>query len=239
MRLRRLNDIGIDRLLGFLDSLSGDSPQPRPDAILDDPAASDEVNPAVDVEARAFGSRFEAAKYLSEQFERAGLRHVRRDRGLWAWLSLFYFDELCPPGRHGRRKPGQHARWVLEPTVFRAYRQLLAGPYVVYRAYRDEPERALAVLCQSLDKPGDVVEQLVSRQDFLMNRAMMETATKLYVDPATRRLKRAAQTRGKGSTLRLVDVVNQFDVTWDLYAMSAPDLLTLLPDQFDRFRVAT
>ena len=229
MRVRRLNEVGIDRLLGFLDSLTDDLPQARPDEILSDAATSDEVNPAVEVESRAFGSRFEAAKYLSEKFEHAGLRRVRHDRGLWAWLSLFYFDELCPAGRHGRRKPGENARWVLEPTVFRGYRQLLAGPYVIFRAYRDEPERALAVLCQPLDKPGDVVAQLASRQDFLMNRAMMEAATHLYVDPVTRKLKPGAQTRGKGSTLRLVDVINQFDVTWDLYQMSAPDLLACYP----------
>jgi hypothetical protein len=236
VKLRRFNQLGLDQLTAFLDALRSGAAQARVDTLLVNPTFSDEVSPATEVEERTFGSRFEAAKYLSEKFAAGGLRGIRRDRGLWAWLALFYFEELCPPDRQGRRNPGQNARWILEPTAFRSYRQLLAGPFVIYRAYRDNPQQALAVLCQPLDRPGDVVEQLVSRQDMLMNRPMMDAATRMYVDPLTRRLKRGAQTRGRGSTLRLVDVVDQFDVTFDLYAMSADDLVALLPDQFDRFR---
>jgi hypothetical protein len=239
MNLRRLNDTGIQQLIAFLDAVRAGTATQRPTTMLSDPVLSDEVTPTVDIEERTFGSRFEAAKYFSDKFEAVGLREVHRDRGLWAWLSLYYFEELCPPDRRGTRQPGEQARWVPESRVFRFYRHLIAGPYVIYRAYRDQPDQALAVLCQPLDKPGDIVAQLASRQEFLMNRPMMEAATQLYVDPETRRLKRGAQTRGKGSTIRLVDVADQFDVTFDLYAMSSTDLLGLLPPQFDRFRTSS
>jgi hypothetical protein len=41
---------------------------------------------------------------------------------------------------------------------------------------------------------------------------------------------------GAGCARRLADVLKQFDVTWDLYAMTTDGLLGLLPGEFDRFR---
>jgi hypothetical protein len=35
---------------------------------------------------------------------------------------------------------------------------------------------------------------------------------------------------------RLVAVIQQFDLTYDLYAMTADQILTLLPPEFDRWR---
>ena len=37
------------------------------------------------------------------------------------------------------------------------------------------------------------------------------------------------------SARRLADVLLQFDVTWDLYAMKANNLLELLPKEFKKF----
>jgi hypothetical protein len=128
-------------------------------------------------------------------------------------------------------------RWIPEVNNFqRYYRHLLAGPYRIFRAHRDDPERALALLCGPLDKPGDIVEQLASRQEIVTNKAIMLGATRLYIDPATRKPRRGAGGRSGGSPRRLADVLKQFDVTWDLYAMTADNLLGLLPSEFDRFR---
>jgi hypothetical protein len=236
-QLRRLNDTGIQRFTEFLASLETDVPQGRPVGILTDPATSDALTAVVEVDERTFGSRVEAARYFDERFSGAGLKNVERDRGLWAWVSLLYFEELCPPGAHGRRKPGALARWIPEVSNFqRYYRHLLAGPYRIYRAHRDDPKRAMALLCGPLDRPGDIVEQLASRQEIVTNWAVMASATALYVDPATQKPRRGAGGKGRGSARRLADVLNQFDVTWDLYAMDATHLLQLLPREFERFR---
>jgi hypothetical protein len=205
--------------------------------ILTDPLTSEELGCQVHIEEQTFASRFEAAGYLDEKFAASGLKGVERDRGLWAWLSLFYFDQLCPADGHGRRKPGELARWVPEVTNYqRYYRHLLAGPYRIYRAHRDDPERALALLCNPLDRPGDIVEQLASRQEIVTNRAVIQSATRLYIDPSTRKPRRGAGGKGGGSARRLADVLNQFDVTWDLYAMNPDGLIQLLPAEFNRFK---
>jgi len=235
--LRRLNEGGIQRFEEFLDSLTTDTPQAVPVDILTEIATSEPVQPEVEIEDRAFATRFEAARYLNGQLGSAGITNIERDKGLWAWLALYYFGQLCPPDTDGNRKPGERARWIPATGDFRKYyRHLFAGPFLVYRAHCDAPERALALLCAPLARPGDIVEQLASRQELVTNPAVMQAATILYVDPGTRQPKRGAAGRGPGSARRLADVLNQFEVTWDLHSMRAEDVLTMLPSEFDRFR---
>lgn len=117
----------------------------------------------------------------------------------------------------------------------RYYCDLLAGPWRIYRTHRDDPARALAVLCQPLHTPGDLVEQLASRQELVTNRAFLAAKTTLYVDPQTRLPKRGGGGKSRGTARRLAEVCNQFDVTWDVYATEAPELLERLPKEFGRF----
>lgn len=237
--VRRLNGAGIARLTEFLDSLRTETPQGAPTAILTHPETSEAIEANVEVEPRAFGTRIAVAQYMNDRFQASMLENVERDRGLWAWLALFYFDELCPAGACGRRKPGELARWVPDVNNYlRYYRHLLAGPFRIYRAHRDDPNSALALLCGPLDRPGDIVEQLASRQEIVTNHGVISCATRLYVDPANNRPKRGSGSKGAGSPRRLADVLNQFDVTWDLYSLTAERLLGLLPREFDRFRPA-
>jgi len=237
MKIRRLSGAGVDAFGEYLDSLSGPEPMPFPEALLNDAEMTSEVSPAVTVEERVFASRFEAAEYLSERFSRAGLKDVERDHALWTWLSLFYFKELCPADQDGRHHSGERARLIPELSDFRRYyRHLLAGPFLIYRAHRDDPKRALALLCGPLYRPGEIVGQLAARQEIVTNASLMQLATDLYVDRATGKPKRGSAGKDAGSPRRLADVLNQFDVTWDLYSMASEGILNLLPKEFSKFR---
>lgn len=239
MNVARLNSHSIAIFSGWLDALKAGASTQAPLALLSDPQAIDPIAVPVEVEDRTFGSRFEAAEYLYERFTVAGLTEVGNDAGLWSWLSLFYFDCVCPVGKSGARKPGERARHVPDPTNFqRYYRHLLAGPWRIYRAHRDDPRRAMSLLCQPLHAPGDVVEQLVSRQEIVTNPGIVQLATTLYVDAETQRIKSGAGGKSGGSARRLSDVIEHFDLTWDLYSATGPELLALMPAEFDRFRVA-
>ena len=118
------------------------------------------------------------------------------------------------------------------------YRHLLNGPWRIFRIYRDSPDDALALLCQPLDKPGDVVEQIAAYQELVTNRAIVRLATLLYVDPVTRKAKPGTQTKKGGGPRRIYDFVNQIDLTWDLYAMDRDEVLAKLPKEFQRFQPA-
>ncbi len=239
MKLRRLTPAGIAAFGEYLDALEHEPARLVPSDVLNKPMLSEQLPVDVEITQRKFGSRFEVAEYFDNQFSDAGLPESERDAGLWSWLALFYFDQVCPPDHAGERSPGERARYILEPGNYqRYYRHLLAGPYRIYRAHRKNPEIALAVLCQPLDKPGDIVEQLASRQELVTNPAVMAAATILYVDKDTNQPKRGAQTKSEtkgGGPRRLAVVLNQFDVTWDLYAMQVKELLGVLPAEFGRF----
>jgi len=237
VKLRYLNELGLIRFGEFLDSFSTPKPHDYPQEILVDADTSQGVEPQIEIERRSFQNRFEAAIYLNQCLSPASITGIENVRGLWAWLALYFFDVLCPLDEDGHRKPGERARWIPAVGDFRKYyRHLLAGPYRIYRAHRDTPERAMALLCTPLHQPGDIVEQLASRQELVTNVAVMQVATTLYIDTSTGQPKRGAAGRGPGSARRLADILNQFDVTWDLYAMKFDDILRMLPREFGRFR---
>jgi len=239
MRVRRLTDVGLEKLGTFLDSLTSDSPEPAPTMLLSDPAASEALPVELHVDRATFARRFEAAHYMYDHL--APLRapefgQLERDPGVWAWLALFWFDQLCPAGTDGSRKPGERARWVPSfDEARRYYRHLLLGPYLIYKRYADDPDAAMALLCTKLQAPGDIVEQFVSRPQLVTCPAAVAVATKLYHVP-NGTFRRGAAGKDGGSARRLADVLMQFDKTYDLYALTADGLMNLLPREFDRFR---
>jgi hypothetical protein len=237
MELRRFNDSGLNEFREQLLTLKSDPTRDPPWHLLDDvrftaPAAIGAV-----VERTVFTTRMEAAVAMNGLLGERPPPGTDRDTGQWSWLALFHFDSICPADATGRRKVGAAHRYILEGANHKTYyRHLLLGPYLIYRAHREEPQRALVLLCQPPDSPGDIVEQLASRQEIVSNPVMMRVATELYYDRATGAPKRGAGSKNRGSARRLAEVADQFDVTWDLFAVPWHSLLHRLPAEFDRFR---
>lgn len=240
MRLRRLNEKGIQEFGLYLDALAENLLLAPPVELLEDPIKSEALSIAVDLERKKFANRYDASKYLYEKFIEAGIADSDLDRGVWAWLTLFWFDALRPPSdKQIRRWPGERARWIPSESHDwkKFYRHLLAGPWRVYRFHRDQPERAMVVLCGPLYAPGEASEQLLSRQEVVTNRGIIELATRLYYDPAVKKIRRGAAGKGAGSFRRLAkDFFDQFGMTWDLYSMNANQVANLLPKEFKKFQ---
>lgn len=239
MNLRRLNDEGTRRMESFLDSLTTDSPEAYPEQLLTDPAASEGLAVEVPVDRAEFPRRFELAEYLYTRFAKAGLRDPERAAGVWSWLALYWFDQLCPKGKGGQLKPGERARWVARLDSSRkGYRHLVLGPYLIYSAWANrgyDPREALALLYTRPAAPGELVGQIASTQALVTNRAVVGAATAMYIN-SDGRLRRGAGGRRGGSSARLRDVVGQLDLTYDLHDLNAEQLLTLLPREFEPFR---
>jgi hypothetical protein len=180
-----------------------------------------------------FSSRLELSRYLDSKFGASGYKPAVDDKALWAWIACFYFERVCPKARGGGWAPGARQRWIPESGDWRRYyRHLFAGPWGIYRAHRDKPGRALALLCQPPGRPGDVVEQLASRQKVVTSRTLLQFATNAFVDPKSGRLRRGAGGKGAGSARRLIDVLDQFDLTWDFDVIGDEGLDRLLPKEF-------
>ncbi len=191
----------------------------------------------IQVEILDFPTRFEAGRYFFEllAYLPQGDADVLRDRGLWTWLAALYLPSL-KDALGGAHKLGAASRWVLEvESDRRYYRHFLAGPYSIYRAHADDPERARAILATPVERPGDLVEQIASRQDLVRSASIVEVATRLYYDAEAGTLVRGHTKNGNGGVRRLVDVLAQIDLTWDIYGLPPEKIIALLPDEFDHF----
>lgn len=236
MKIRRLTTEGIATFADYLDHLEDEPKRMVPTQLLEHTTCSEIFGKPTDIQKKTFGSRYAAADYLDAALGKTGVADVERDVGLWAWLTLFYFDELCPPDTAGERELRERPAYIPEPQNFqRYYRHLLLGPFLIFRAHRDAPKRAMALLCKPLPIIDDIVGQLAARQEFVTNPSIVELATHLYFDPTSGTTKKGAGGKGGGSPRRLTDILWQFDVTWDLYAMSLKEFLAILPKEFKKF----
>lgn len=236
---RRLNDAGIARMHSWLDTLKELRRGDVPDELLTGSEFTVQVEgPAVpQLLQRSFASRLQWGAYIDSVLHQYPTRALQLDTGVWAWLTLFYFDQVCPKGGNGERKVLQRARYIPSGSNYQTYyRHLLQGPWRVVRAHRDDPARALAVLSGALHTPGELAEQLMSRSELISSSTAMRCATTLYIDADSQRPKRGAGGSKAGSPRRLAGVLSQFDVTWDIYQMSSERLLGLLPREFEKFK---
>jgi hypothetical protein len=199
-----------------------------------------QMTPDADYEVTSFVDRQHAAEFFYALLEplTAHYPDLELDAGLWTWLALKWLSVLapCDPST-GERLVRQTERYVLTPHNFQTYyRHYLSGPYRIFKAHRDDVSKVRAVLATPVTSPGEVVEQIASKQDIISNPSLMGAVTALYVDPATNMLKRGSGGSAGGSPRRLSDVLYQFDQTWDTSAMDPSEILALLPAEFDRFK---
>ena len=237
MKLHRFNDRGVDRFHHYLDSLEADPSLAVPSELLTDQTCVELVSSDIEVQQRPFANRMDAAQYLDSVLKDV-TGDIQRDVGLWSWLSLFFFDQVCPMNGSGRRKLNERAWYIpLFDDHQRCYRHSLSESYRVFRANRDNPERAMVFLFGPLTTLGHLYYQLASRRDLITNPVVVGVATRLYFDAkrvATKR--RSTSQKVQGSVFRYASILMQFDVTWDLHVMSETQLIEMLPSEFDEFR---
>ena len=118
--IRIFNDDGIAEFRAYLHRLRNGAKEQPPTWMLTDSETSMMLSPTVEIELKVFGSRFEFGQYLVTTLELLGRRSISHHYALWTWVSLYYFDELCPPLADGTRR-------VLEDAVLSRYEQWAGG----------------------------------------------------------------------------------------------------------------
>ncbi|MBO3803984.1 MAG: hypothetical protein JTT11_08990 [Candidatus Brockarchaeota archaeon] len=239
--VRALNEEGIRQFGAYIDRLTGGAEESPPLFLLTDPATSLAVHGHGQVDKRNFMNRLEAARYLSGALKNVDRQEIDTNHGLWSWLALFYFDQLCPPLADGTRKPYEKYRYILpkldSDEHFRHYyRHLLAGPFRIYRLHGPD---ARILLAPPVHKHGEFSEQLASRMEFITNKELIKAVNALYYDATKGTPKRGATTRNKPGTLRrFIAVIQHLELTYDLYSLNWQQILSLLPAEFDTWRTA-
>lgn len=177
----------------------------------------------------------ELYKYLGPS---GALRSESRNPALWNWLAAACMPYLLgDPSNPDLIKSTE--RWVLNQASFKYYRHLIAGAYFAYEPHAADPSKAMAILCQEILVPGEVVGQIQGTDD-LAYSVGAEVATLLYYDAALKRIKAGAGGKSGGSARRLAtDFLNQIRLTVDFKGMAAEQIVAILPPEFDRFKSTT
>ena len=229
-----LNAEGVARFAAYLDTLRDGSPADAPRELLDEPRYTADLSVEARVESKPFASRWGLAQHLAEALALVPGDEVEENVGLWSWLSLYYFDQVCPRQRDGSRKPGSDYRHIPEFGFLHRHRHLLYGSFAVYRRHRGF---AILVLSGPLHSESALYQEITSRQDLLASRGVIEALNALYLDRSRGLPKRGAQRVAAAGTIRrFVRVMQQLDLTYDIYGMSGADIVELLPTEFDAWR---
>lgn len=134
--------------------------------------------------------------------------------------------------------------YVIEPDSNRRgdsqrHRNRLLAAWDIYTRHGEARARGL------LSHPVSAMEQLADRLlgavEAYRAPGIMDLANRLYTDPATGMQKSGIAGGGQnqrppGGIVRLLDVLNQLYMTYDVYGMTAEQLLPLLPAEFERWQ---
>lgn len=228
--LRKLNARGIAAFREYLRSIRAGSEFQSNPALLYVDEFSSPIQPRIEIAPRRFANKLDAAVYLSDVLQPTESAALASDVGLWAWLALYYFDQLSPIGADGKRRPREDYHYITGTGRWVHERHLLAGPYRIYRMHG---ERARLLLHPAVHQHGTFIYDLSFHRDLITNRGLIAAIDMLYWNPRTKRPKRGATTATRpGNLRRLIAVLQQLDLNYDLYGMRASEILVLLPDEF-------
>ena len=237
MEIRKFNNKGIEHFRNYLAELRDGSTSPPPNDLLYNPDTSEPANGESQVENRTFSTRLDLSKYLDDALAGIEDDSIETDVHLWSWLSLFYFEQVCPAQINAIRKPGRDYRHILEPGYPYGHNHLLAGAYLVYTVYGLYDELSKLLLYTAPHIESGFHHQLAQRQSIITNKGLMEAARLLYLNKKENKPKFGAITKKKpGTVYRFIDVIQQLDLNYDLYSMTGEQVLKLLPVEFNKWK---
>jgi len=233
--IRALNGEGIQAFTTYLDSLREYPGAPPPRGLLTDPATSMDIQASVSIEEAAFKTRYHLAQHLNDRLQSASVRIREPDEGLWAWLSLFFFDQVCPRGEMGKRKPGRDYRHIPSREFRHRYRHLIYGACIACEMHG---EYSKVLLWSPPHRETAIFHEISGRPLLWTSRGIVQAAYHLYFDTGRGHLKRGFQAsrREAGNLQRFLNLLQQLDVTYDLSMLDGEEVLSLLPEEFDPWR---
>jgi hypothetical protein len=233
MILRQFNDAGLNAFRGFLAACRENPSTPVPTQFLEDQSLTAPINPSIEIEMVEFESRGDAAKHLWDLLSPLDDQEVSKSAGLWSWLALYFFDQLCPL-RNGCRDVKNDYRYVFEPNNMRHfYRHIL---FIAWRVITIEPKHNRLLLSGNLNRLDQVTVEIMKRLYLTRIPCIFEVLERLYWDDERGRARPGIVTRASvkpGDLIHRFPIrIRQLEMTYDLQSLSADKLIQLLGDEF-------
>lgn len=233
--VRRFTSTGREYFHDFI--LSGNAEKSdAPFSLLFDDRFSELPSETIEIEQQDFNDQFEFGKYLNDKLPDSLVKAYAYDGEFWDWLSLFFFDQICPPNGKGQRKLHETARYIFTLDMrFRHYRHFVWMPY---ESYRRHGESSHVYLAQQLSKTADATEQLFGHQKVISCFPLVKAFSELYFDPAAGKRKYGhASYKKPGNIRRFMKITQQLEMNYDFHSMMPEEVIEMLPPEFDKWKV--
>ena len=181
--------------------------------------------------------RYELALHLDRYFGPNGpLAELSGDAGVWNWLSAAWLRTLVEAsGLELEKALGKEKeRWILTSNILRYHRHLLSSPFFAFDLNRQAPQNAMCLLATPVLAPGELVERISGKRS-LSTGSVCHLATLLYFDKKADAL-RSGHTSRPGNPKMFSYFFSQIDLNVDYVGMTATELLSILPSNFDRWK---
>ena len=231
--VRRFNADGIEAFRRELAECRTAPTRDIPLEMLTDPMLTESVLPSVEIELRGFKTKGDAAVYFHQIFGGIPKQQLLEDTGLWTWLSLYYFDIVCPK-HSGIRKVRNDYTYVYEAKSIRHfYRHLL---FVSWRTLDIAPTHNRLLLSTSISSLDKFSSEVIKRLYMTRIPCFFEVLDRLYWDEKRGRARPGVTDFQKvtaGNLVhRLPNRIRQLEKTYDLHSLTADQLLSLLGEEF-------
>jgi hypothetical protein len=232
MKLRRFNGQGIAEFRVRLAVLRGQPDCDPPLDLLEHSQFTEIVNPEVNVGDEYFETKGVAATYLRSILGRLNPEEVAQDAGLWTWLSLKFFDSVCPVADKVRLVKNDY-HYVYEPKNSRYfYRHLL---FVSWQILRLAPKFNRVFVKSPVSVLDAFTTEVMKRLFLTRIPCIFEVLERLYFDERRGKVRRGV-TSGKSTAgnlrHRLPLRISQLEKNYDLLTLNADQLLELLGEEF-------
>ena len=233
MQVRRFNTQGIERFREFLRKAREEPTASVEWSLLQEPSLTEPMHPTTKVGPLSFQTKREAAEYLHNILRDIPKQALIDDQGLWTWLSLYFFDSICPP-RDGSRKVRSDRTYIYEARNSRHFYMHLL--FISWRILDVAPIHNRLLLDGSVASRESISEEVMKRLYLTRIPCFFELLEKIYLNPKTGRPRKGIVPTGKIApgdlTHRLPTRIRQLEKTYDLHSLSADQLLEFLGPEF-------
>jgi hypothetical protein len=232
-QVRSFNESGLRAFEEYISLRRNGLLQVVAEDLLNDTSLTESLMVNVEIQPREFATRRSAAEYLHKQLADIPAEQLRKDAGLWSWLSLYYFNQVCPE-IEGERKIRNDYTYIFKPDESRYYyRHLL---FIAWNVFHVAPKHNRLFLDQSLYRLDKYTSEVFKRLYLTRVPCIFEVLERLYWDETTNAPRKRMVSPGKiiaGNLMhRFPTRIRQLEKTYDLLSLTSSQLIELLGQEF-------
>ena len=241
-KVRTFTPEGLQEFRSWLDRAENNVPkrwttEPPPESLLFDDEYSRLLPFEGELIQRRFTRKFDLGMEVCRALGREDAKKLEPMPNVWPWLSLF-FHESTFPQKNGRWFTGDRSRHIIQTIQGRkqdqSHRHLVKSAVTNVVRF----DRFAAVLMGNEIRQSKIEEQVMSRRvdpPLAHHTEFVMALYRLYWNAEADDLKSGARGEGPGSVMHMIDLLTQFDLTFDISSLECDDFLRLLPADFNRF----